>query len=341
MQRSVSVTRLTDERLHFQWSHGEIETPVTVRWSHKANGDFGDFRPLTVVKRGSEVTAADPAPGRRSYFLLVPAEGRPLMTAERRLPLEGQVNFRDLGGYLTGDGRRVRWGQLFRSGDLSHLSDADLAYLNHLELKLVCDLRVDFEVKRSPDRLPDGVVRLGLPVRGGELPEKVLYDAVDNGDLSDLDSDFLLGSNRMFVSEFGQVYGEMVRKLSDGDRRPAVFHCTAGKDRAGFGAAIVLLMLGVPMETVFEDYLLTNTYRAAWTEQTLARIRQNIVDRHGVPAASVDLSSLEALFVAKRAYLSAALETIDRQYGSFDVFIRDGLDLSRETQRAFQESLLE
>jgi protein-tyrosine phosphatase len=340
MHRSATVTRITEEQLRFQWPPGQFETPISIRWSLTPDGDAGDFQPSTVLKRGDEVMVTDPVPGRRAYFLLVPASGQPLLTAERRLPLEGQVNFRDLGGYMTGDSRRVRWGQLYRSGDLSHLSDGDLSYLQHLDLNLVCDLRSDFEVKRAPDRLPAGVSRLSLPVRGGEIPDEILYDAVDNGDFSGLDGDFLLRGNRMFVREFSSAYRELVQRLADGDNRPAVFHCTAGKDRAGLGAAMLLLILGVPVETVFDDYLLSNVYRAGWTEQTLARIRQNIMERHGVPAESIDLSPVEALFVAKRAYLATALETIDQEYGSFEAYVHDGLGMSPEAQEAFREALL-
>ena len=341
MQRSVTVTRLTDEQLRFKWPQELFAAPVSIYWTLSPDGDAREYQLLKVVKQGNEVVVTDPSPGRRPYFSLAATKDRPLMIAERRLPLEGQANFRDLGGYATKDGRRVRWGQLYRSGDLSHLNDRDLSYLAYLDLKLVCDLRVDFEVNRAPDRLPEGVSRLSLPIRGGEMPDADLYNTVDNGDLSRLDSDFLLRGNRMFVRDFSPAYGQMVRRLADVDGRPAVFHCTAGKDRAGLGAAIVLLVLGVPVETVFDDYLLSNTYRAGWTERMLSMIRQAIVDRTGAPAESIDLSPVEALFTAKRAYLAAALETIDQNYGSFEAYVRDGLGMSPEAQAAFQESLLE
>jgi protein-tyrosine phosphatase len=341
MHRTATVTRLTDDQLRFQWPQGLFEAPVSVSWSFVPDGDASDFQLLTVVEQGNEAVLADPSPGRRPYFLLTTSKDQPMVIAERRLPLEGQANFRDLGGYATKDGRRVRWGQLYRSGDLSHLSDVDVSYLEYLDLKLVCDLRVNFEVKRAPDRLPEGVARLALPIRGGEIPEADLYATVDSGDLSGLDGDFLLRGNRMFVREFSPAYGQMVRQLAEEDSGPVVFHCTAGKDRAGLGAAIVLLVLGVPLETVFDDYLLSNTYRAGWTERMLTVIRRAVADRTDVPVESVDLSPIEALFVAKRAYLAAALDTINQQYGSFKAYSRDGLGMSPETQEAVQESLLE
>ena len=341
MQGSPTITRIDNDKLRLLWPAGLLKAPVSLRWGRRPDRDAGEYEPLAVVEQGDEIVVADPNPGRRSYFLLVPAEGRPIMVAERRLPLAGQVNFRDLGGYTSADGRRVHWGRLYRSGDLSRLTDDDLAYLDNLDLKLICDLRVDFEIERAPDRLPDGAARLSLPIRGGEMPEADLYNAVDNGDFSRLDPDFLLHSYRLFVREFTPAYAEMLGKVADGDNRPVVVHCTAGKDRAGLGAAIILWALGVPMETVIDDYLLSNTYRAGWTAQTLDRIRQATAARSGNPAEAIDLAPVEALFAARRVYMKAALESIDAEYGSLARYIWDGLGLSPEARRAFQESLLE
>ena len=340
MQRSLTISRLTNDQLQFRWSNEALKRPASIFWGHSPNGEADDYQPLTLVEEENELVMADPSPGRRSYFLLVPAEGQSFVVAERRLPLVGQVNFRDLGGYVTNDGRRVRWGQLYRSGDLSRLTGADLVYLESLNLKLVCDLRVDFELERSPDRLPGGAVWHGLPVRGGEMPEADLYDAVDNGNFSGLDVDYLVQGNRLFVREFTPAYAEMLQRMAAEKNRPAIVHCTAGKDRAGLGAAIILLVLGVPMETVFGDYLLSNTYRAGWTERMLASIRQAIMDRTGVLADSIDLSPVEALFVAKREYLAAAMETINQEYGSFEAYVRDGLAMSPGGQEAFRDSML-
>jgi protein-tyrosine phosphatase len=341
MGQSLTVTRIADDKLQLRWPADLFKTPVFIRWGRRPDGQMGAYRPIAFADGSNEIVVTDPSPGRRSYICLVPAEGQPIIGAERRLPLDGQVNFRDLGGYATADGRRVRWGRLYRSGDLSHLTDDDLAYLDSLDLKLVCDLRVDFEVERAPDRLPEGAARLSLPIRGGEMPEAELYDTVDNGDFSRLDPDFLIHSYRLFVREFTPAYAEMLHQITVGDNRPAVVHCTAGKDRAGLGAAILLWALGVPMETVIDDYLLSNTYRVGWTEQTLDKIRQAAAARSGVPAESIDLAPVEALFAARRTYMNAALESIDAEYGSLERYIRDGLGLSLEAQKALQESLLE
>lgn len=341
MQQSFTIRRIADDKLHLQWPADLFKAPVSLRWGRRPDGAAATYRPAAVADGSNEIVVADPRPGRRSYFFLVPAEGQPIMAAERRLPLDGQVNFRDLGGYAAVDGRRVQWGRLYRSGDLGRLTDEDLAYLDDLDLKLVCDLRVDFELERSPDRLPKGVARLSLPIRGGEMPEADLYDTVDNGDFSRLDPDFLLHSYRMFVREFTPAYAEMLHHVVAGNNQPALVHCTAGKDRAGLGAAIVLWALGVPMETVINDYLLSNTYRAGWTKQALAMIRQAAAVRSGHPAEAIDLTPVEALFAARRAYMNAALESIDAEYGSLERYIWEGLGLSPEAQRAFQESLLE
>ena len=315
--------------------------PVSIYVSRQPDQFDRDSEPLAVAVDGDQITIPDPSPGRRPYFLLVSAGGKSLVTAERRLPLEGEVNFRDLGGYAGAGGRTIKWGRLYRSGELGRLSDADLTYLAGLDLKLVNDLRIDYEVAQLPDRVPGEAAWLGLPVRGGEMPMASLYDAVNNGDLSKIDTDFLLKGNRIFVRDFTPTYAEMLQRLMDPSGRPGLVHCTAGKDRAGLGSAILLWLLGVPMETVFDDYLRTNVYRAQENERMLAMVRQVVMERAGLPAEAVDLAPMEALLQARREYLQMAVDTILEDYGSIESYIRRGLGVRQAAQRAFQEDLLE
>ena len=340
MQQAITVTRRPDRQLAIRWLEGVLSPPVSIYWSDRPDG-ADDFEFLAVAKSGNEIAVPDPSPDRRPYFLLVPAGGKPTIAAERRLPLDGEVNFRDLGGYAAGDGRTVKWGQLYRSGELGRLSAADLAYLAGLDIKLVCDLRDDFEVKQLPDRLPAGAERLELPIRGGDMPMEVVHAAFDNGDFSRVDTKHLINSNRLFVRKFTPTYAEMLRRVTATGGRPALIHCTVGKDRSGLGAAIFLWILGVPMETVFDDYLLSNMYRARINEETFAMIRQVATERTGFPAGAVDLAPLEALLEARRGYLQTAVDTIVEDYGSIDNYIRDGLGMRSAARRAFQEAMLE
>jgi len=339
MQIVVTVTRQPAEQLLIQWSDGAFSPPVEIYWNNRPEVESVDNEHLITVVEGTQVTVDDPSPGSRSYFFLKTAGGS-VMVAERRLPLEGSPNFRDLGGYVGEDGRSVRWGQLYRSGDLGRLTDSDLEYLQGLELKVICDFRTEFEAEQSPSRPVDGAETLSLPIAGGDMPMDALYQAVEKGDFSGLDGQHLVRANRQFVREFTPTYAKMLEWVLRDSGRPALIHCTAGKDRTGLGAAILLWVLGVPTKTIFADYLLTNGYNAQRNEMMLGMLRQHIAGKSGVTAETVDLSPMVALMSAKQAYLQAAVDSIMADYGSINNYIRDGLGMSEEERRRFQDVLL-
>jgi protein-tyrosine phosphatase len=340
MQIPVTVARQVPGQLLIQWPDGAFPPSVEIYWSHRPESAAGEWERLVTITEETQVTMNDPSPGSRPYFLLASAGDGAVIVAERRLPLEGSPNFRDLGGYLAEDGRSVRWGQLYRSGGLGRLTDDDLAYLQSLGLKVVCDFRSEFEAEQSPGRRPNGPTLLSLPIAGGDVPMAALYQAVENGDFSELDGEHLIRANRMFVREFTPTYAEMLDRAAREDGRPALIHCTAGKDRTGLGSAILLWVLGVPMKTVFADYLLTNEYNAQRNKMMLGQLRQAIAGKNGVAPESVDLSPMVALTTAKRDYLQAAVDSITADYGSIDSYIHDGLGISERVRRRFQDAML-
>jgi protein-tyrosine phosphatase len=250
--------------------------------------------------------------------------------AQRRLPVSGAANFRDLGGYVTRDGRALRWGALYRSDALADLSDEDLAYLERLELRRVVDFRSEAERERDPDRLPDGPTVSWQPIAGQGLDPRALQDRLLAGEVSaEQAAAFLVEGNRAFVNEFRDVYARFLSDLADPANLPTLFHCTAGKDRTGFAAALVLLALDVPREAAMRDYLLTNTYTQAKTRRTLQVIRFASLFR-------ADPDDLEPLFEARESYLNAAFAAIDAQPGGTAAYLRSlGVDDAlRERLRA-------
>ena len=277
------------------------------------------------------------AQGVRPYFALVgPGESRGVVVAERVLPLEGAHNFRDLGGYSSADGRRVRWGRLFRSDDISNLSDADLDYLSGLGLRLVCDFRSEAERGDSPDRLPvPAPATASLPIADPNVDPLALRERIFSGNLGDMDfANLLIEGNKSYASQFAPQYRAMFERIGAAEGLPALLHCTAGKDRTGFGAALVLLALGVPEQTVFDDYLLTNATTAARTERVLWLIRLRSFGR-------ADLGRLRPLFEARREYLSAGLEEVKRSFGDVDRYLSGALGVDAAKRDALRASLLE
>jgi protein-tyrosine phosphatase len=253
--------------------------------------------------------------------------------AARRLPLEGAHNFRDVGGYATSEGRQVRWGVLYRSDKLSELTDDDVAYLSRLSLQRVIDFRSDGERQRDPDRLPDGVDTTLLPIEGEGLDPSQIEALIREGD-AEATAQILVTGNDAFVRSFSLQYRAFLLALAEPDNLPLLFHCTGGKDRAGFGAALALMAVGVPRDVVMRDYLLTQEYTADVTAQRIRNIRL-------MTLWSMDAEAIAALHSARPEYLQAAFDAIDDQYGSTEAYIRDGLGIDATTLARIRTNLLE
>ena len=255
----------------------------------------------------------------------VVARSQPVATAataahRRLLPLQGGRNFRDLGGYRTADGRRVKWGLLYRSGSMHGLTASDYATLQRRGIRVVCDLRDTRERAAEPVRWPAA----GAP---RVLSDDYLLDMRDllpAGAMKDWTAEtaraaMTAGYPKMLVQFRGQ-YRRMFTELLAG-HAPLAFNCSAGKDRTGIAAALLLTALGVPRDTVIEDYLLTNRYLDA--AKLLASPAQA-----DTPWAHLPPSVAAALAAADRRYIEAALAVLDRHPGGATGWLRDEMGLS-------------
>lgn len=246
---------------------------------------------------------------------------------DKRLRLEGAVNFRDLGGYATEDGRRVRRRQLFRSDSLAELTAADAAAVAGLGLRSVFDLRDVGERRRYPNHA-EAVA--GLRVHEvGFLPHRAdeMFAGVRDGTLSAAGVGTAIREMyRRLPLEQGAVYASILDGLLEADAVPALIHCTSGKDRTGFAAAVVLSALGVPRASILEDYLLTNHYRR---------------DLSFMLGGDVDPAVVSALTEAHPDYLAAALDAADAEWGSIEGFLEHGLGLTPARRARLQALLLD
>jgi protein-tyrosine phosphatase len=255
----------------------------------------------------------------RQYFEVVfsndGGEERRLMLAERILPLDGAVNFRDLGGYRTADGRRVRWGRVYRSGSLANLTEADQAYLRSAGLKLVCDLRSTREIDRHPNNLPldGGISYLHLPLDTEDSTLQRLHAIFI--DRRRLEHAMEKAYTKVMIDRNADVFGAVLRHLADADNLPAVFHCTAGKDRTGVTAALVLAALGVPDDVIIADYTLSNHYYDSVYAFTQRAIRP-------VAFLGVRVEDLQPLLIADAEKMRFTLEYVREHYGSVADYLR-------------------
>ena len=251
----------------------------------------------------------------------------------RKLPFTGAHNFRDLGGYKTSDGKTVKWGKVYRSDNLHSLTDEDLKYMERLNLKSVVDFRSDEERNEEPDRLTPDMTPILLPIKFE--PEGVTETLVRDLTFGDLDSSNLLRDfNIILVKEFTEEYREFFRHIVDNGGEPFVLHCTAGKDRAGFGSAMILTVLGVTREKIIEDYLLTNTYVSDHVDRKLLETELKTFFR-------ADSDNLRKINLVEERYIQAAFDTIDSHWGGMDQYISEGLNLTEEDINKIKDYYLE
>jgi protein-tyrosine phosphatase len=242
------------------------------------------------------------------YVSVKPLGGGTSRTAgQRRLPLAGPRNFRDLGGYRTRTGRRTAWGRLFRSDTLS-LSDEDLGLFGKLGIRAVWDFRTDTERRSSPNRLPQDDVRVvELPLIR-ERPDGLL----DLEAIADPDQ-FLRAAYLGILKEAAPSLGTLFRSLARPDGLPAVIHCGGGKDRTGMAAALVLSALGVGRGDVLDDYELTARFAdSARVAEIAKRLDEERRRRPDLPYGVVQTS---------RQAMADALETVDQSYGGIDNYL--------------------
>ena len=180
---------------------------------------------------------------------------------ERHVELDGQSNIRDLGGYETADGMSLKWGQVYRSGELPHLTDEDVAKLEDLEIRTVVNFLLPEEIEMNGrDRLPGGVREIAEPIEGDRAAEltMVAQSAIRSGDFEKLPPEMNPEFHRLLLDEGKPRYAALLRYATDPANRPLIFHCSHGVHRTGTATAILLSALGVPWEVIREDYLLTN-----------------------------------------------------------------------------------
>ena len=248
----------------------------------------------------------------RRYFQLTTPDGKAIF-AERHLPMEGGHNYRDMGGYSTSDGHYVRWGKVFRTDDMHNLTDNDLAYLAALPLRTVVDFRSEQEIGQAPDKLPvSATTHSLLSISPGNLTDVSEVEMMDPQKMAG----YMVDINRSFSTDPAIVerYREFFRLLQDESSLPLSFHCTAGKDRTGMGAALFLCTLGVPEDVIMQDYLLSNEYLASKYGRYME-----------------EYPALRPLFTVDAAYLQAGLDQIKADHGTVQDYLKNvlGVDIPK------------
>lgn len=268
---------------------------------------------------------------------------------ERVIAFEGIENGRDMGGLVMQDGRTVRFDMLVRSGNLATATDGDVAVLtNRFQLSDVFDFRFDAEIAAAPDRVISGVTYTQLST----LPEAFIaamssgsssQEAIDTRDIGSL----VIGKAfdplaQAFARQFypfivasaqaQNYYGQFLRGVLAA-KGGVLWHCSQGKDRAGWGSAFVLAALGASRQVIVDDFELSNQSYAARVEELSAMVR----DKEGGAEA---VAFIQAMVGVSRENFEATLDLIDQQYGSLSTYIVNQLGFSEAEQQQLRAKYL-
>ncbi|MFD5548105.1 tyrosine-protein phosphatase [Streptomyces goshikiensis] len=259
----------------------------------------------------------------------------------RQIPLQGAVNVRDLGGYRTWTGGKVRRGLVYRSDALSRLTPADVTTVAGLGLTEVVDFRIPAELQYDgADRLPAGLTATSRPVSDLGL-YATLVGAIASGD--PVQQERMLGGGRAeaymrdiyrtFVTspENRAQFAATLREIADG-RGPLLYHCTSGKDRTGWLSYVLLRALAVPEDTAERDYLASNTFRGAYDAQVRAGLKQS--------GRMLNPDLLIPLQEVRTDYLDSATARMEADFGGFYGYLTDGLGLDLRTLAKLQARLV-
>lgn len=248
------------------------------------------------------------------------------------LPLQGGINFRDMGGQRASDGREIRKGKLLRSGALHQVTPEDLTYLGTIPLSTVLDYRDASEVSRSPNRLSANARYINAPANPLTSDASAKITAFSADKLDEVDGEqYMLELYRQLPFN-NPAYKQLARLLASPFDGALLQHCAVGKDRTGVGSALTLFTLGCDSATVMEEYLLTHGMLTHVEEEVLGFLGDGLSER-----ARHNLSNL---LTVRESYLGAALEAIHQRYPSIDVWLEQEYQLTPGVRAEIQSRLL-
>jgi protein-tyrosine phosphatase len=308
-QLEAQATRTSAKAVRLDWN--AKREPISIYVSSDPDAQRPLMRELKATARDGEAELPF-AVAPRPYFLLRTADGRQARVAERLLPLQGGRNFRDLGGYRAADGRQVRWGRIYRSGVMSGLTSADMAYLSDLGIEAICDLRSPQERASQPN-----------PFLSAEAPAVVATDyampsmagfarATTRSEAIAAFAASYVEFTEVLIPQYTDMFARLVR------REKLAFNCSAGKDRTGVGAALILSVLGVPREAVVADYALTQVFTPPALYMKMASSHAampGITAEQAQAFARMPREVLEVMMGSDPEVMRQALAEIDRRHG--------------------------
>ncbi|MFC6965509.1 tyrosine-protein phosphatase, partial [Paraburkholderia dipogonis] len=251
----------------------------------------------------------------------LPAQAQTIWTTDHYIPLERIQNTRDLSGIETRDHRRITPHRLYRSGNPTSASPADIEKLKSMHLDAIVDFRAASEKKPTEQSFTEQFPYQPDPVLAGNLAPDAIIPMLKRSTPEDT-HDFMISLYKQFPEKYQPQFTRFL-KLAE-DNRTILYHCTAGKDRTGFATVLLLSALGVDRATTIANYLESNRYNAAANAQATVQLQK----------IGVAPDVLAPLLAVDPDYIGAAMQVIDQQYGGMQRYLVDVLHINVDKIRA-------
>lgn len=265
----------------------------------------------------------------------------------KRIPLEGLHNTRDLGGFVSGDGRRIKPHALIRSGELYGLTEKDKHILiNEYKLRTIVDFRTETERREKPDPMLKGVAYIANPILDegaiGITREKETDNNVLTMVLGQLKQDEKAGTaymeslyaNLLTNNYCKKQYARFFDLLLNQEEGAVLWHCTAGKDRAGMGTALLLSILDIPREQILADYMKVNEFAAENIRKTVQSMIEKTKD-------STLADKIRILFSVQESYIGTVFQIIEEGYGTVGQYLMEEMQLNMDAVQSLRNKYLQ
>lgn len=243
-------------------------------------------------------------------------------SAQRVVRMQGTVNFRDVGGYKTKDGKKVVWGKVFRSADVSRLTDQDLTVLEQKHIHTVIDFRGVKESAAAPDHLLPKTDYLLCPAGSDSLPGAAqMGEIIKNGNFLEK-----FYGNTQYL---GDRYKPLFQKLLVLPANESImYHCTGGRDRTGMATALFLYALGVPQQTIEADFTASNVYLMPMNKRMFQGLKQS---------TGMDEETIRKALELRPELLHSLFNAIKGKYGTMENFFEKELGIGEKERAVLKE----
>ena len=298
-------------------------------YSSLTDSSLSSFTPVASTKITDQVLRLNPTgSGLREYFILRTSGVHSGVVANRLIDMDNIKNFRDIGGYFTTDNRQMKWGMIYRSGNLSNATLYDQERIRRLGIKTVIDFRSERTARKYPILLHPSIRKVALPLMpmdADKLDEQMEDEQFDRSDAIRYVQEEYVN----IVENHKSQFREMFDLLTNDSNYPVLLSGSLGKDGEGLATYFILYAIGIPQSTLEQDYMLSN----------------ELID----PAkAEIDASNLSesmqeavtAMLSANRAYLNYAVDHIKLKYGSVDKYLEKELHVTSGKRNLLRKYLL-